>query len=122
MHGTAYTWIVERLLLVVDPDRLNDALVEVGGTHPRRILYLLGADRVEQPRIVEFAGEQGGTQFWREGGQVIDLQAIDIGETGVPVVGVFLHDPYFFVHAPDMLERAGTGEIHHATQVIVVVL
>jgi hypothetical protein len=37
-------------------------------------------------------------------------------------VGVFFHDPYFFVDAPDVPERAGTRIIHHVAQVIVVIL
>ena len=53
---------------------------------------------------------------------MVKLDAIEIGQSLVPVVRIPLHDPDLFIDALLMPERTGARVVHHLAQVIIVVL
>jgi len=68
VHGPAPPRVGQRLVLLrVRPERLDDALVEGGGGHALHLLGLAPGDRVEQPRIVELAGQERGAELGENG-------------------------------------------------------
>jgi len=79
VHGAADARVAERRFLVVDEDRLDDALGKLRRRHARRLLGLAPAHRIEQPPVVELAGQERGAELGRERRHVIDLEPIDVG-------------------------------------------
>src|SRR5215510_9870266 len=122
MHSPAHARIVKWLLGVVDPDRLDSALVVTGAGHARGRLELFSADLVKQASIIDTAREERCPQGRRKGLEVVELDAIQVGQALIPVVGVALHYSHFFINALYMPERASTRSVQHLAQVIVVVL
>ncbi len=118
VEGPAHSGIVERLLLVVHPGRLDDALVEVHARHALGRLDPALRHRIEQTGIIDTAGEQAGAELGRERQGVIELDAVEIGQALVPVVLVLLHHPDLGLDAALALERAGAGNVDDATQVV----
>src|SRR6202011_4344761 len=52
MERAAHPWIVERLLLVVDPGALDDALIERRGRHAGRRFGLARGHRIDDAAVV----------------------------------------------------------------------
>src|SRR5712691_365374 len=53
---------------------------------------------------------------------MVDLQTVEIGQAGVPVLRILLYNPDFFIGPRYVPEWACAGEIGHIPEVIVVVL
>src|SRR5262245_9339732 len=51
---------------------------------------------------------------------MIHLHCVQVRQALIPVVGITLHDPDFFIHALHMSERPRAWVIHHLTQVVIV--
>ena len=122
MHGPAYTRVVKRFAGVVDPHRLNDALIIIRARHALRALHFFQAHRVEEPGIIDSTGEERGAELRRKGREMVEFNAIEVGQAIVPIVRMPLHNPHFFVDAFGVLERASPWEVHDLPQVVIVVL
>src|SRR5215510_6781489 len=107
---------------IVEPHGLNHTLVKGGAGHPRRGLDLLARDWVEGTSIVDLATQKGGAQFGSKRRQMIDFHSVQVRQALIPVVGVTLHHPDFFIDALHMAKRPGAWIVHHLAQVVVVLL
>src|SRR5262249_21241837 len=58
----------------------------------------------------------------REASKIVKLDAVEVGQTFVPVVPVLFHDPDFFIDASDVPERTCARVVHDTSQVVVAVL
>ena len=122
VHGAAHAQIVEGFFGIVDPQGVNHTLVEIGKGQVRHGFKFSGRYRVNGARIVHLAPQQRRGNIREPGIQVVNLQAVQVGQPLVPVVGVLLHDPHFFINALHMSEQPRHREIHHRTEAVVVVL
>src|SRR5215475_4353490 len=121
MHGSAYTWVAERFFLVVDPVGNDHALVKVRTRHTWSALNFSQADRVYRACIIDLPSQKRCPDFWGPGCEVIELDAVEIRQTLVPVVWISLHHPDLFIDTLLMPERAGARIVHHLAQVVVIV-
>ena len=106
----------------IDPDRLDDALIILGGLD-----IVAGGDhaaghRVQQPRVIGASRKQRRAQFRRERQRMIELDPVQIGQPLHPVVGVLLHNPDFLLDAAGAAEGAGPRHVEGLAQVVSVVL
>jgi hypothetical protein len=85
-------------------------------------LDFLRRPRVQPPHIIDLVGQQGAAHLGGEGREMVELDAIEVGQPFVPILGVALYDPDLFIDPLLMPERAGARLIHHLTQVVVMVL
>ncbi len=122
MDGAAHPRIVERLLLVVHPGALDDALIEVRRRHALGVLGLARRHRIADAGIVDAVGQDRRAELRRERQRVIELDAVEIGQALVPVLVVLLHHPDFVLDPALALERAGAGNVDDAAQVPLVVV
>src|SRR5262249_18058139 len=105
-----------------DPVGNNHALVKVRARHAWSALDFPQADGVYSACIIDLTRQERRSDFWRPGCEVIELDAIEIRQTLVPVVWISLHDPDLFIDTLFMPKWTSTWTIHHLTQVVVVVL
>src|SRR5512146_943730 len=117
MHGAAHAWVAERFFVVVEPVCNDHALVKVRATHACGTLDFPQADRVYSTRIIDFASQERGPDFWRPRREVIELDAIKIRQPLIPVVWIALHHPDLFIDALLMPERTGARIVHDLAQV-----
>ena len=89
---------------------------------PCRRLGLARRHGIDDAGIVDAVGQDRRAQLGRERQGVVELDAVEIGQALVPVVGVLLHHPDFVLDAALALERSGAGDIDDAAQVVLVVL
>ena len=122
MQGATHPGIIKRFVLIVHPDRMNNTLIKERAGHSRRRVDFFRRPRVQPPSIVDLAGQQRAPHIGGEGGEMVELDPIEVGQPLIPILGVALHDPDLFIDPFLMPERAGTRKVHHLTQVVVMVL
>ena len=122
MHCAAHRRVIERFALIIEPRRVDHALVIGGSRHSWRRLGLAQCPGIGDPHIIYPAGQYCRPHLGRERQHVVEFDAVDIGQTLVPIVRVPLHDPDFVLDAADAAKRAGAGVDDHLAQIVVVVL
>ena len=122
MDGAADPRIVERLLLVVHPGALDDALVEVRRRHALGFLRLARSDRVADAGIVDAVAEDRRAEFRRKRQDVKEFDAVEVRQPLVPVVRVLFHHPDLVLDPALALERSGAGNVDDAAQVALIVV
>jgi hypothetical protein len=114
--------VVERFSLVVEPSRMDHALVVGGRRHPGGSLGLPHSSRIGRSDIIDRARQDRRRHLRRERQDVIEFDAVDIRQAFVPVVRVPLHHPDLVLDPPDRAERAGAGIDDELAQIVVVLL
>ena len=90
---------------------MNHALVELRGGQTRRRSRLAGGGRVERAGVIHPARQNRGPKLWGERQEMVDLEAIEVGQAFVPVVWVSLHHPDFILDPPLRLKGTGTRDV-----------
>ena len=122
MQGAPDARIIERLPFGIDPGRVDHALVEACGGHARHRRRLADGRRVERAGVIHPPRQDGGAQLRGERQQIVEFDAVEIGQALVPVVRVPLHHPDLVLDPPLRLERAGARDVKHLAQIVVVLL
>jgi hypothetical protein len=113
VERTPNPWIVERFLLVVDPDSLDHALIECCGGHAWSGLCLARGHRIDNARVVNAIGQHGRSELWGERNKVIELDTVKVRQVLVPVVLLLFHHPDFVLDPSHRLERARSRDVRY---------
>src|SRR5271166_2093090 len=122
MQGTTYAWVIERLVLRIDPDALDHALVERGSRKAGRRLGLARRDRIRNADVVAPARQYRRPELGRERDQIVKFDAIEIGQSLVPIIRVLLDNADLVFDITDTAERTSAGITGQLSEVVVVVL
>src|SRR5580700_3896002 len=119
MHGAPDAWIIERLSFGIQPGRVNHALVEFSGGQTRNGSRLAGSGRVERAGVIHSARQNRGRKLRGKWQEMVDFDAIEVGQAFVPVVRVSLHYPDLVLDPPLRLKGTGTRDVEDLAQIVI---
>src|SRR5260221_10193168 len=120
MHRAPDARIVERLSLGIQPSSVNHALVEFRRRQAGRCRRFPGGGRVERPRVIHSARQDRGPKLRGKWQEMVDFDAIEVGQILVPVIRVSLHHPDLVLDPPFRLKRTGTGDVENFSQIVII--
>src|SRR5262249_34777707 len=99
---------------------VNHALVELRGGQTRRCSRLAGRGRIERARVIHSPRQNGGPQLRRKWQEMIDFDAIEVGQAFVPVVRVSFHHPDFVLDPALSLKGTGTRDVEDLAEIVII--